>query len=380
VGAELSAAHLGAWSAWRRSEPYSVGVEEEVMLLDPAGGGLAQRADDVLPEMAAALAGAVSGETHQAALELTCSPHATVAEAERELAGLRSRLTDALAALGLGVAAAGVHPVTPASQTEVSPGGRYQLILRTMRELARREPTFALHVHVGVPDPEDAVRLMNRLRVHLPLLLALSANSPFRAGRSTGLASTRTTLFQAFPRTGIPRAFASYEDWVATVGLLLRCGAFPEATFLWWDIRAQPRFGTVEVRIMDAQTEVGRAAALAALVQGLARLELEEGFATPAQIAAGELLAENRFLAARDGMEAVLLDPDTGSRRPARAVLDSVLDAVRPHAQDAGADAHLDELEHGEAGYARQRAIAALGGGPAGVVSDLTARFRPAAA
>jgi carboxylate-amine ligase len=377
VGAELSPAHLAAWSAWRRSEPYSVGVEEEVMLLDPGGGGLAQRADDVLPGLAAALAGRVGGETHQGALELTCSPHATVAEAERELAGLRGRLADALTALDLGVAASGVHPTTPASETEVSPAGRYQLILRTMRELARREPTFALHVHVGVPDPEDAIRLMNRLRVHLPLLLALSANSPFRAGHPTGLASTRTALFQAFPRTGIPRAFDSYDDWVTTVGLLLRCGAFPEATFLWWDVRAQPRFGTVEVRIMDAQTEVGRAAALVALVQALARLELQEGFATSAQIAAAELLAENRFLAARDGMEAELLDPDTGSRRPARAVLASVLDAVRPHAQDAGAEAHVDELRHGEPGYARQRAVAASSGGPAGVVSDLAARFRP---
>jgi carboxylate-amine ligase len=377
MGAGIEPAADLAWSTWQRSAPYSVGVEEEVMLLDQGDGGLAQRADDVLPELAEALAGRISGETHQAALELSCSPHATVAGAHRELAALRTRLADALEALGLSAAVSGVHPVTPASETEVSPAGRYQLILRTMRELARREPTFALHVHVGVPDPEDAIRLMNRLRVHLPLLLALSANSPFRAGRSTGLASTRTSLFQAFPRTGIPRAFASYEDWVATVGLLLRCGAFPEATFLWWDVRAQPRFGTVEVRVMDAQTEVGRAAALTALVQGLARLELAEGLATPAQVAAGELLAENRFLAARDGMDAELLDPDSGSRRPARAVLASVLDAVRPHAQDAGAEAHLDELEHGEPGYARQRSAAAAGGGPAAVVADLAARFRP---
>ena len=150
-----------------------------------------------------------------------------------------------------------------------------------MRELARREPTFALHVHVGVADPEDAVRLANRLRAHLPLLLALSANSPFWQGRDTGLASARTPLFQAFPRVGIPRAFDDYADYVEAVDLLIRCGAFPEPTFLWWDVRLQPRFGTVEVRIMDAQTTVEDTAALVALVQSIARLEVEEGFVPP---------------------------------------------------------------------------------------------------
>jgi len=379
MGIELKAFRdLGAWSTWRRSAPYTLGVEEEVMLLAPPGGGLAQRGDDVLPELAEPLAGRVSGETHQAALELTCAPHETVAAVEEELTGLRTRLHDALDSLGLGVAAAGVHPFTPAWETEVSPAGRYQLILRTMRELARREPTFALHVHVGVPDPEDAVRLMNRLRVHLPLLLALSANSPFRAGHATGFASTRTMLFQAFPRTGIPRAFASYEDWAGTVGLMLRCGAFPEATFLWWDVRAQPRFGTVEVRVMDAQTDVVRVGALVALVQALARLELEEGFATSAQLHSDEILAENRFLAARDGMDAELLEPDTGRRRPARALLAELLDAVRPHAEALGGAGRLALLEHDEPGYVRQRSVAARAGGTRAVVADLAAGFRPA--
>src|SRR3954447_8656780 len=132
------------------------------------------------------------------------------------------------------------HPSALGSDTRVSPASRYQVILRTMADLARREPTFALHVHVGVPDPERAIRLLNQLRAHVPLLLALSANSPFWQGRSTGLASTRTSVFGAFPRTGLPRRFHSYEDWVSTVDSLLRCGAFPEPTFLWWDVRPQP--------------------------------------------------------------------------------------------------------------------------------------------
>ena len=160
--------------------------------------------------------------------------------------------------MGLRAACAGTHPFAVWHDTVVSSGERYQAVYGSMRELARREPTFALHVHVGVPDPEDAIALMNRMRAHLPLLLALSANSPFWQGRDTGLASARTPLFQAFPRVGIPRVFNDYSDYVEAVDLLVRCGSIPEPTFLWWDVRPQPRFGTVEVRIMDAQTRVER--------------------------------------------------------------------------------------------------------------------------
>jgi glutamate---cysteine ligase / carboxylate-amine ligase len=126
-------------------------------------------------------------------------------------------------------------------------------VYESMRELARREPTFALHVHVGVEDPEDALRLYNSLRAHAPLLLALSSNSPFWQGRDAGLASTWTPIFQMFPRVGIPRAFRSYADYVEAIDMMLRSDAFPEPTFLRWDVRLQPRFGTVELRTMDAR-------------------------------------------------------------------------------------------------------------------------------
>ena len=160
--------------------------------------------------------------------------------------------------LGIRAAVAGTHPFTLWEDVEVSPGARYQFLYSSMRELARREPTFGLHVHVAVPNPEQAVRAYNRMRAHLPLLLALSGNSPFWQGRDTGLCSMRTPLFQAFPRVGIPREFRSYADYVEGIDVLLRCDAFPEPTFLWWDVRLQPRFGTLEVRVMDAQTRVGR--------------------------------------------------------------------------------------------------------------------------
>src|SRR5262249_3846506 len=151
----------------------------------------------------------------------------------------------------------------------------------------------------------------NRLRAHLPLLLAVSANSPFWQGRSTGFASTRTTLFDAFPRSGVPRSFAGYADWVATVEPLMRSGAIADPSFIWWDVRLQPRYGTVEVRIMDAQTTVADVGAVAALVHSLARLELERTDAPETPL---EVIRENRFLAARDGMEAWLIDAGSGAR------------------------------------------------------------------
>ncbi len=174
------------------------------------------------------------------------------------------------------------------------------------------------------------MRAINRMRAHLPLLLALSANSPFWQGRDTGLASVRTPLFQAFPRVGIPRAFARYADYVETIDLLLRCEAFPEPTFLWWDVRLQPRFGTIEVRVMDAQTRVADTAALVALVQCLVRLEAIEGSGVDPLVDRPEVLDENRFLAARDGMEASLIDARMGRRSPVPQVLEELLDPCAP--------------------------------------------------
>jgi carboxylate-amine ligase len=370
------------WAAWQASAPYSVGLEEEVMLLDAGDFSLAQRSDDVLPRLPAELAAHVSAETHQAAIELATRPHATVGEAIAELRELRAWLGAELVGLGLAVAGSGTHPFARWTETRVSPASRYQVILRTMADLARREPTFALHVHVGVPDSERAMRLLNQLRAHLPILLALSANSPFWQGRATGLASTRTPVFGMFPRTGIPRRFSGYDDWVETVDALLRCGAFPEPTFLWWDVRPQPGLGTVEVRVMDAQSRVEATAALVALVQAVARLELEEGFAPAALAAADEVLAENRFLASRDGIEAELLDPVAGHAVPVREALAGLLDAARPHADALGCRDELELVEAlaAEPGYGRQLDIAAgAGGSLPRMLAELARGFSPAA-
>jgi carboxylate-amine ligase len=213
-----------------------------------------------------------------------------------------------------------------------------------MRELARREPTFALHVHIGVGDPERAIELYNRLRGHLALLLALAANSPFWQGRDTGLASARSPIFQAFPRVGVPRRFGDYSEYVGTVDLLLRCGAFPDPTFLWWDVRPQPKFGTVEVRVMDAQTRVSSTRTLVALLQSIASLELEEGYLAPDQIGSPEVLAENRFIAARDGVHARLIDPARERRVLVTEIVDDLMPALAPHADRLGCRDAVEDL------------------------------------
>ena len=334
------------WAEWRphaSATEYTVGIEEEIMLLHPHDWSLAQQIDRVLPALPRDLAAHVTPETHKSALELATGVHGRAGGAAAELLELRAALESQLEKLGLRAAGAGTHPFTVWHETVVSSDGRHKLVYGSMRELARREPTFALHVHVGVSDPEVAIALAGRMRAHLPLLLALSANSPFWQGRDTGLASARTPLFQAFPRVGIPRAFDSYSHYVEVVDLLVQSGAFPEPTFLWWDVRPQPRFGTVEVRIMDAQTTVEDSAALVALVQSIARLECDDGFACDHLLAAPEVLDENRFVAARDGIEAELIEPRLGRRVPVREKIEQVVEACMPHACALGCE---EDLRH----------------------------------
>ncbi len=359
---------LPPWAAWNPAAamaPWTVGLEEEVMLLDPRDWSLASRVDDVLPELSRWVADRASAETHGSALELASRAHATPGGAARELARLRAGLAAELAPLGLRAAVAGTHPFAQWSEIQVSAGARYQSIYDSMRELARREPTFALHVHVAVPDAEAAVRALRGLRAHVPLLLALSANSPFWQGRDTGLASARTPVFGVFPRVGIPRPFASYAEYVEAVDLLLRAEAFPEPTFLWWDVRLQPRFGTIEVRVMDAQTRAGDNAALAALVQCIVRLEATEGYVAEEYARFHEVLDENRFLATRDGMRAEFIDPEAETRRPARDILDELLSACAPHAVELGCESELAAVVAlaAEPGDQRQRMLAGVAQG-----------------
>lgn len=368
---------ISSWAAWpTTSDPAAttIGIEEELMLLSPDGWNLAQASDDVLARIAPELRGRVAPETHDGAIEIETGVHRSVAAAIADLQGMRRAVARIGTDLRLRVGSSGTHPFTVWSDTEVGGGPRQAAVYGSMRELAHREPTFALHVHVGVPSANDAITAFNRMRVHLPMLLALSADSPFWQGRDTGLASARTPLFQGFPRVGIPRRFADYDDWVGTVDLLVRCEAFPDPSYLWWDIRMQPSLGTVEIRIMDAQLDVVSTAALVALVRCLVRMELREGRSEGASHAPQEVWEENRFIAARDGHRAALIAPVNGVRVPVTDQLDELLPVLHEHAVDLDCEGELDavrDLGSGHNGAMRQRAMAEKAGSLPGLVARI---------
>jgi glutamate---cysteine ligase / carboxylate-amine ligase len=333
---------LPRWAEWPE-EPltglYSIGIEEELMLIDESGR-LSFRGEEVLESIADRM-DFCSLETHAAVVEVETSPQPTVANAAAALGGVRNLLIEPLAALGLRAAGAGTHPLATWVETQVPEQERYQEVLETMRELARREPTMAMHVHVAVPSADTAIAALNGIRERLPIVLALSANSPFWQARDSGLASTRTSLFGAFPRTGLPPYFATYRDWAERVDFLVRSGAVPEPTFLWWDARLQPRFGTIEIRIADAQTRLEDVAALVALIQCLVKEGVEGEIVAEAR---REVVAENRFLASRDGTQAKLIDLRSESLVPLSDWVHEVIETCKPHARELGCESELKRV------------------------------------
>jgi carboxylate-amine ligase len=331
------------WAEWRQAETqtFTIGVEEELMLLNGDDFTLANRIEAVMPRLPEWVLAQTSEETHNSAVEICTNVVSRVSDAVGQLRDLRAELADTLFGLGLAGAGSGTHPFAVWQEVSVSEGDRHQFVHGSMRALARREPTFALHLHVGLPDPEAAIRVQNAMRVHLPLLLALSANSPYWQGRDTGLASARTPLFQAFPRVGIPRVFSDYAHYVDAVDLLVRTEAVPDPSFLWWDIRPRPATGTIEIRSMDAQSRTDDVAKLVALTQCLVRAEAIEGIASQRAIELQEAIEENRFIAARDGVQAELIDPASDRRRPVTELLSTMLDRIRPHAQELGCEEEL---------------------------------------
>ena len=306
------------------------------MLLDPVTWMPASRSEEVLTALDPEVAEHTAAETHGSAVELATDPHETVADggtsALRPARRPRRRAARARPGRRRGrhasARALGGHARSRPARATSSSTPR----CASWRGASRRSRCTSTS---RCRTRDAAIRALNGVRAHLPVLLAASANSPFWQGRDSGLASARTPVFQAFPRTGPPRHFATYAEYVEAIDVLLRCDAFPEPTFLWWDVRLQPALGTIEVRVMDAQTRVTDTAALAALVQCLVRREALEGDEAAAPMAP-EVLEENRFLAARDGMRASLVDP----RRPLRAVAD-VLDGARALLRPARAVAAL---------------------------------------
>lgn len=345
--------------AFGSDPPFTVGVEEELLLVDPQSRALAPVAEHVLaaidlPE------GAAAHEAYAAQLELRSPPCASAGEAADALAAGRA----AARAAGATLLGGGLHPDGRLGDARLVEAERYRRVAESMRGLIARTPESALHVHVGMSDPETAIRAFNGLRSHLPLLGALAASSPFWFGADSGMASARASLVRAYPGRGVPRAFRDFDDYAATVAAAVAAGGLDDYTLLWWDLRPHPRLGTVELRELDAQTLLVDVAALAALVQGLARHEAERPRTAPAEPA--EAIAWSSFRAARDGLDATILHG--GSRTPLRDVAREALALARPGAAEAGSDGALEGIERilrDGAGADRQRAAHARGGMPA---------------
>ncbi len=262
---------------------------------------------------------------------------------------------------GLRIGSAGTHPFSHWEDQRVVGEERYRELVSTLGFVARRELIFGMHVHVGLDDAETAIHVANGVREHIPLLLALSANSPFWRGEATGLASSRMPIFRGFPRVGVPPAYDGWADFERRIELMTAAGVIEDYTWMWYDVRPHPNLGTVEVRAMDAQTRVEHTLGLAALIQALVR-ELAEGHAAGERIepTTDELLDANRWLAARNGLDGELVDlPDTrrvGTRELARALVER----LEPHAQDLGSADELaavgDLIERGNGAH-RQRVV-----------------------
>ena len=341
------------------TEPnFTIGVEEELMILDGESYSLSNSIEALLED---AEDGEIKPELHESVLEVATQPCATVAEAGRQLTGLRRQVRDTAGRRGLCIGSAGTHPFAMWEDQRIVARPRYRDLISALRFVARQEIIFGLHVHVGIEGADKAIHVANGMRVHVPILLALSANSPFWRGDATGLASTRMPIFRAFPRVGIPPLYDGWDDYERRIGFMVDSGVIEDFTHLWYDIRPHPKFGTVEIRAMDAQTRVEHTVAITALIQAMVR-ELAQHFDDGSELGhyPHEMLDENKWLAARHGLDGELVDLPERELVPTKALAKRLYERLREHAQDLGAENEFDGLkdilERGN-GAARQQVV-----------------------
>jgi glutamate---cysteine ligase / carboxylate-amine ligase len=329
---------------------FTVGIEEELMIVDPETLELTNSIEVVL-EAVGGEGADVKPELMESVLEIATKPCSDMSEAARELPALRRRVHEKAAEQGLAIGSAGTHPFGMWEDQRISQRQRYRDLVDALRFVARQELIFGTHVHIGLDDPEKAIHVANGMRVHVPLLLALSANSPFWRADATGLLSTRTPIFRAFPRVGLPPRYQDYEDYSRRVGFMVESKVIEDYTYLWYDVRPHPNLGTVEIRVMDAQTRVEHTLGLAALTQALVK-ELVDHFDAGAHLSdyPYEMLDENKWLAARHGLDGELVDLPSTDAIPTKDLVRRVVDRTRGHAEDLGGADFLagveDLLEH----------------------------------
>jgi carboxylate-amine ligase len=340
--------------------PFKVGVEEELLLVDPVDYALAHTSTRVLEALGDTSAD-IKHDLYEAQIEIASPPCADVGEAIRHLRGHRREVAN----VGGILLGAGVHPGAAFGDVRIVDEERYTRELGNLRGIVQRTPDCALHVHVGVPDNDCAISIYNALREYLPLLVGLAGNSAFWHGVDSGFSCTRMVLRRAYPRTEVPPSFLDWDDYEETVAQVLEAGQVPDYTFLWWDVRPHPKLGTVETRVMDAQSSLRDVEALSALVHGLACNAAEHGPPSPS---AREALAESAFRATRDGVGASLWSD--GRLQPLGDLAADAARLARRYAGDAVDDV-LRIVREGNGADRQRRAFDE--GGMARVLAELVA-------
>ncbi len=352
------------------------------MLIDADTLELEQGIEAILDDLGAEHSERVKPELMQSVLEIATAPHESVAGAAQELRGLRETVRAAAGRHGMLIAASGTHPTALWEDQLIVERPRYEELAAELGYIARRELIFGTHVHVGVIGPNKAIYIADSIRKHLPLLLALSANSPLWRGEVTGMMSTRTPVFRAFPRVGIPPHYGSWEIYSRRVKLLTEAGVIPDYTYLWFDVRPHPRLGTVEVRVFDQQTRLDNTVALAALVVALVHRystlfdDQEALVEVPT-----ELIDDNKVRAALRGTDGELVDFPRPEQLPATEMASRLLEELGEHAQEVGCDAEMEgvrALIDGGTGAHRQLEVLERSGDRKALVRALCEATEPA--
>jgi glutamate---cysteine ligase / carboxylate-amine ligase len=328
---------------------YTVGVEEELMIVDTETYALVNAIESLLEDAGASNVerrdGEIKPELMESVLEIATKPCGDVVEVGEQLRSLRHNVRETASARGLSIGSAGTHPFAMWEDQRIVARPRYRDLISALRFVARQELIFGMHVHVGIDDADKAIHVANGMRVHIPVLLALSANSPFWRGDRTGLLSTRTPIFRAFPRVGMPPAYRDWEDWQRQVAFMVASGVMEDYTYLWYDVRPHPNLGTVEIRACDSQTRLEHTVALTALIQAMVH-ELAEHYEAGEKLAdyPWQMLDENKWLAARHGLEGEIVDLPSHERIATKALAKRLLERLQPHAQELGAAAAFDGI------------------------------------
>ncbi len=344
-----------------KNHTFTLGIEEEFAIVDPETRELRSHIQEILEGSKVTLKEQIKPEMHQSIVELGTEICQSVVDARDHVVELRSKLAELAGRGGLKIASAGTHPFSHWRDQLITEGVRYQEIVKDMQQIARANLIFGLHVHVGIPNREAAIHVMNQARYFLPHIYALSVNSPFWVGQNTGLKGYRLKVFERFPRTGIPDAFESLSEYEDYCKLLVKTGCIDNPKKIWWDIRLHPFFDTLEVRVCDAQSRVDDTLALAALIQAvIAKLFKLLAQNTTFRVYRRRLLDENRWRASRYGIDGKLIDFGHEAEVETRSLLNELLEFIASEVDELGSKkemAHIERIMREGTGADRQLAV-----------------------